>query len=58
VTVNESRYDTVYGHVCGKHSVNSNKREVNKVPAILQETNQWLYLNSDGTPDVIAMDTL
>jgi len=58
ITVNKSRYDKVYGHVCGQHSVNSPRRVGSKVPAILQETNQCLYLNSDGTPDIKAMETL
>jgi len=58
VTVNESKYHKVYGHVCGQHSVNSKKRVGSKVPAILQETNQCLYLNADGTPDIKAMETL
>jgi hypothetical protein len=58
ITVNESRYDKVYGHVCGHHSINSDKRVGNKVPAILQETNQSLYLNSNGTPNINAIETL
>jgi N-formylglutamate amidohydrolase len=58
VTLNESRYDNVYGHVCGKHSVNAMKRVGNRVPAILQETNQKLYLNTDRTPNIEALETL
>lgn len=58
VTLNESRYDNVYGHVCGKHSVNAMKRVGNRVPAILQETNQKLYLNTDRTPNMEALETL
>lgn len=58
ITVNESRYDKVYGHICWKHSINADKRVGNKVPAILQETNQSLYLNGDGTPDIKQMETL
>jgi hypothetical protein len=58
VTVNESRYAEVYGHICGKHSVNNIRREGNRVPAILQETNQQLYINADGTPNMEAIETL
>jgi len=58
VTVNESRYDNVYGHVCGKHAVNSMTRSGERVPAILQETNQKLYLNADRTPNIEALETL
>lgn len=58
ITVNESRYDKVYGHICWKNSVNSPKRIGEKVPAILQETNQSLYLNGDGTPDIKSLETL
>ncbi len=58
VTVNESRYDQVYGHVCAEHSINSAAPARNRVPAILQETNQKLYMNADGTPDYIALETL
>jgi hypothetical protein len=58
VTVNESRYDQVYGHVCGQHSVKAMNRVGNKVPAILQETNQNLYLNPDRTPDIEALERL
>ena len=58
ITVNESSYDNVYGHVCGEHSVNAMTRVGNKVPAILQETNQKLYLNTDRTPNIEALETL
>jgi len=58
VTVNESRYDTVYGHVCGQHSVNAMTRVGNRVPAILQETNQNLYMNADRTPNIEALEKL
>lgn len=58
VTVNESRYDRVYGHVCGKHSTRHMKRVRNRVPAILQETNQRLYMNTDGSPNLEALETL
>jgi hypothetical protein len=58
VTVNESRYYHVYGHVCGKHSTNSTGRVRRRVPAILQETNQKLYISGDGTPDFRAIERL
>jgi len=58
VTVNESRYDTVYGHICGQHSVNAYNRIGNRVPAILQETNQHLYMYDDGIPNLEALETL
>ena len=58
VSVNESKYYSVYGHVCGKHSINSTNRVGNKVPAILQETNHNLYMNSNMTPNLEAINTL
>lgn len=58
VTVNQSEYYTVYGHVCGVHSVNARGRAGNRVPAILQETNQYLYMNADRTPNTEAIDAL
>lgn len=58
VTLNQSRYDNIYGHVCGRHSRNAMKRTGNRVPAILQETNQSLYVSEDGTPDLEALETL
>jgi hypothetical protein len=58
ITVNESKYDKVYGHVCGRHAVNSRRREGSRAPAILQETNMSLYLSGGGTPDIKALETL
>lgn len=58
VTVNESKYHQVYGHVCGAHSINALTRVGKRVPAILQETNQKLYLNADRTPNLEALETL
>jgi hypothetical protein len=58
VTVNESKYGRVYGHVCGEHSINAMTRVGNRVPAILQETNQKLYMYADRTPNVEALETL
>jgi predicted double-glycine peptidase len=58
VTVNESEYHHVHGHVCSEHSVNAMGRVGKRVPAILQETCQGLYLEPDGTPNVAAIDRL
>jgi N-formylglutamate amidohydrolase len=58
VTVNSSEYYTVYGHVCAAHSVNAMGRVGNKVPAIIQETNERLYRNPDRTPNVEAINRL
>lgn len=58
VTVNASTYHQVYGHICSAHAVNSRRREGNRVPAILQETNERLYLNPDRSPNVQALNRL
>ncbi|MGB7296905.1 MAG: N-formylglutamate amidohydrolase [Candidatus Aminicenantales bacterium] len=58
VTVNTSEYHTTYGHICAEHSVNSFKREGNRVPALLQETNEKLYRNDDRTPNIEALTRL
>jgi len=58
VTVNSSEYYTVYGHVCAEHSVNAMGRVGNRVPAIIQETNERLYKNPDRTPNVEAINRL
>jgi N-formylglutamate amidohydrolase len=58
VTVNESKYMNVYGHICGAHSVNGPTRVGNRAPAILQETHQRLYTNEDRTPNVEALERL
>ena len=58
VTVNQSGYDKIYGHVCGEHSVNTIESTRNRVPAILQETNQHLYLNADGSVNLEALEKL
>ena len=58
VTINESRFGRIYGHVCGEHSINAMTRVENRVPAILQETNQKLYMYADRTPNVEALETL
>lgn len=58
VTVNASQYFKVYGHVCSEHSVNAAGRVGRRVPAILQETNDHLYMNPDRTPNVEALNRL
>jgi len=58
VTVNASEYYTVYGHVCAAHSVNAMTRSGSRVPALIQETNQQLYMNTDRTPNVSAINRL
>ena len=58
ISINQSEYHYVYGHVCGQHSLNAMTRVGSRVPAILQETNQKLYLNPDKTPNFAAIDAL
>ncbi|MFH1010784.1 MAG: N-formylglutamate amidohydrolase [bacterium] len=58
VTVNESEYYTVYGHVCAAHSVNAMARVGSRVPAFIQETNERLYKNPDRTPNITAINRL
>lgn len=58
ITVNQSKYHQVYGHICGMHSVNSMERTGRRVPAILQETNQNLYINPNGEVDIVALEKL
>ncbi|MGB8951162.1 MAG: N-formylglutamate amidohydrolase [Candidatus Aminicenantales bacterium] len=58
VTINQSEYIKTYGHVCAEHSINAIQRKGNKVPAILQETNERLYKNPDRTPNVEALNGL
>lgn len=58
ITVNESDYYHVYGHICAQHSINALSRIGKRVPALLQETNQALYLNADGKPDIKAIEKL
>ncbi len=58
VTVNESEYYTVYGHVCAAHSVNAGGRVGDRVPALLQETNERLYKHPDGTVAVKSLNRL
>ena len=58
VTVNSSEYYTVYGQVCSEHSLNAMGRVGRRVPAIIQETNECLYKNTDRTPNVEALNRL
>lgn len=57
ITVNESEYYDVYGHVCAAHSINAMGRVGRKVPAIIQETCQQLYMDGRA-PDVLAIDRM
>jgi N-formylglutamate amidohydrolase len=58
ITINGSEYCTTYGHICAAHSVNSFKRVEDRVPTLLQETNERLYRNADGTPNIEALNRL
>lgn len=58
ITINASEYLSVYGHICAEHSIDAPGRVGRKAPAILQETNQRLYLNPDGTPDIRNLNRL
>lgn len=58
VTVNSSEYDGVYGSICAEHSVDSMVPAGGRAPAILQETNQRLYLDEDGVPDLVRLHIL
>jgi predicted double-glycine peptidase len=58
VTVNCSEYVTVHGHVCAAHSVNAIKRVGSRAPAFIQETNERLFKNKDGTPNVGQINRL
>jgi hypothetical protein len=58
VTVNGSEYLHVYGHICAAHSVNDMRPVGHRVPALIQETNERLYKNTDRTPNVEALNRL
>ncbi|MFA7177208.1 MAG: N-formylglutamate amidohydrolase, partial [Smithellaceae bacterium] len=58
VTVNASEYLSVHGHICAAHSVKSLKRIGARAPAFIQETNENLFKNSDGTPNVGRINRL
>ena len=58
ITVNSSDYVKVHGHVCAAHSVNALKRVGARAPAFIQETNECLFKNDDGTPNVAQINRL
>lgn len=58
VTINASEYVHVHGHICAAHSVNALKRIGARAPAFIQETNERLFKNDDGTPDVHRINRL
>jgi hypothetical protein len=58
VTVNISEYATVYGSICGTHSADSMVRVGRRAPALLQETNQRLYLDEEGVLDLSKLNAL
>ncbi|MFW3145313.1 MAG: cysteine peptidase family C39 domain-containing protein [Thermoplasmatota archaeon] len=58
VTVNESEYYKVYGHICSEHSSNSLKRNGKRIPSIIQETSHGLYLDQDGRPNIDTINRL
>lgn len=57
VTVNASEYVAVHGHICAT-PVNALKKVGARAPAFIQETNENLYKNSDGTPNVGQINRL
>ena len=58
VTINASEYLSVYGHICAEHALDAPERFGRKAPAILQETNQALYLRPDGSLDIAKLNRL
>lgn len=58
ITINASDYLSVYGHICAAHAIDAPGRVGRKAPAVLQETNQNLYLRPDGTLDIIRLNRL
>jgi predicted double-glycine peptidase len=58
ITVNGSDFVHVHGHVCAAHSVNAMKRVGARAPAFIQETNECLFRNADGTPNVAQINRL
>jgi len=58
VTINASEYIHVHGHICAAHCINSLKRTGARAPAFIQETNERLFRNADGTPDVHRINRL
>lgn len=58
ITVNASDYIKIHGHVCAAHSVNAMKRIGSRAPAFIQETNERIFKNTDGTPNVAQINRL
>jgi len=58
VTVNATQFVKVHGHVCAAHSVNFVKRTGARAAAFIQETNEHLFLNDDGTANVAKINRL
>lgn len=58
ITINASDYLSVYGHIGAVHTVDAVRRIGRKAPAILQETNQSLYLRPDGILDIPRLNRL
>lgn len=58
VTVNASEFVKVHGHICAAHSVNSLKGTGSRAPAFIQETNEHLFKNDDGTVNVLRINRL
>lgn len=58
ITVNESEFFKVHGHVCAAHCVNDIKRVGAKTPAFIQETNERLFKNEDDTPNITQINRL
>jgi predicted double-glycine peptidase len=58
VSINSSEYINVHGHVCAAHSVNATKRTGARAPAFIQETNEHLFKNADGTPNLAQINRL
>ena len=58
VSINASEYIHVHGHICAAHCINSLKRTGARAPAFIQETNERLFRNADGTPDVHRINRL
>jgi predicted double-glycine peptidase len=58
VTVNASEYVNVHGHICAAHSINAIKRTGTRAPGFIQETNEHLFRNDDGTPNIGQINRL
>jgi len=58
ITVNASEFIKVHGHVCAAHSVNALKKTGARAPAFIQETNERLFQNENGTVNVTRINRL